>query len=129
VPAADDDVLSFFAAGPAATMPAGPAAEPAPDATLALLIGAGAAAPPRPSDDPGSAHDMPCARAGDPWAMAAAPEPPDQAAIVAPPADPPPAPDGGGWWTRGGAHVPAMVWALAALPAPADFAYLLEAEA
>jgi type VI secretion system protein ImpM len=41
----------------------------------------------------------------------------------------PPAPEGGGWWTRGGAHVPPMVWPLAGLPDPADFAYLLEAAA
>lgn len=41
----------------------------------------------------------------------------------------PPAPEGGGWWTRGGAHVPPMVWPLPGLPDPADFAYLLEAAA
>ena len=41
----------------------------------------------------------------------------------------PPAPEGGGWWTRGAAHVPPMVWAMPALPSPAEFAYLLEAEA
>ncbi|CAH0300660.1 type VI secretion system-associated protein TagF [Roseomonas sp. CECT 9278] len=41
----------------------------------------------------------------------------------------PPAPEGGGWWTRGGAHVPPMVWPMPGLPDPADFAYLLEAAA
>ncbi|MBR0684074.1 hypothetical protein GXW74_26650, partial [Roseomonas eburnea] len=48
---------------------------------------------------------------------------------AAPPAEAPPPPAGGGWWTRGGAHVPPMVWPLAALPPAEDFAYLLEAEA
>ena len=41
----------------------------------------------------------------------------------------PPVPEGGGWWTRGGAHMPPTVWALPTLPAPHDFACLLEAEA
>lgn len=62
--------------------------------------------------------------AGTAWADP--PAPADAASVVVPA---PPAPEGGGWWTRGGAHVPPMVWPVPGLPDPADFAYLLEAAA
>jgi type VI secretion system protein ImpM len=34
-----------------------------------------------------------------------------------------------GWWTLGGGRLPAMVWELAALPAPGEFAMLLDVPA
>jgi hypothetical protein len=110
------DTADLLAATPAPLDPADPPAEAGPDAGLAAPAGAA----------PGDVFapfalepvDAPDAAAGDLIAPAAA----------LPPAAPP-APEGGGWWTRGAARLPAMVWALPALPAPSDFACLLEADA
>jgi type VI secretion system protein ImpM len=98
----------------------GPRADPAPAAQLPLGAGDGAA------DDATGPDLLPETVPMD-W-----PEFAQAATGVAPVHDvatAPPAPEGGGWWTRGGAHVPPMVWPLAGLPDPADFAYLLEAAA
>jgi hypothetical protein len=98
----------------------GPLADPAPAAKLPLGAGDGAA------DDANGPDLLPETVPMD-W-----PELAQAATGVAPVHDvatAPPAPEGGGWWTRGGAHVPPMVWPLAGLPDPADFAYLLEAAA
>jgi type VI secretion system ImpM family protein len=142
---------------PDAFAPAPPLAE-APD-PLAALIGAGAAAGPpgdtadllAPMPDPVEPGDplgaliaagagdappagMPAADPFPPFAFEPA-DPPDASradSLVPEPAAPPPAPpapETGGWWTRGAAHLPPMVWALPALPAPSDFACLLEAHA
>jgi type VI secretion system protein ImpM len=51
------------------------------------------------------------------------------AAALGPSVAAPPAPEGGGWWTRGGAHMPPLVWPLPGLPSPAEFVHLLEAAA
>jgi type VI secretion system protein ImpM len=111
---------------------------PPDDGTLSGLIGAAAsgdgpppadwAAPGLPGADagplPADGPDLLPGLAGAAWPDPAAPA---DAASLAVPA--PPAPEGGGWWTRGGAHVPPMVWPMPGLPDPADFAYLLEAAA
>jgi type VI secretion system protein ImpM len=134
------------AAAEASPAPWGEAGAAAPDRTLIGLIGD--AAPPEdpaPGIAPAPAEEAPASLAGLPGADPGPPpaEGPDLLAGLLSPADPdpaeappavalpqaPPAPEGGGWWTRGGAHVPALVWPLPALPDPADFAYLLEAAA
>jgi type VI secretion system protein ImpM len=149
---ATGDVLSaFIDPAPAAQSPD---PLPEPDGTLALLIGAATpdatqAVPVAPVGE----HPVAAPTDEDPLAAlmreGAAPAPAPAQEWIAmevasdpPPAPPlapaermgtavaaPPAPEGGGWWTRGAAHVPPMVWALPALPAPEEFAYLLEAEA
>jgi type VI secretion system protein ImpM len=114
------------AAGQAAEPPAWPlvtdpwAAAPAllpDDAPGAILPGESSTAP-RPADPWGAAATWSAEPAAE-----AAPHPATGTSTL------PPAPEGGGWWTAGGGRVPPMVWALSALPPPADFAYLLEAEA
>jgi type VI secretion system protein ImpM len=122
------------------------AAMPSDDGTLSGLIGAAGpqpdpaaetwAAAGMPDDAPASLAGLPATDPEPPAAQgqdllpgAASPgaaEPIDAAPVSA---VAPPAPEGGGWWTRGGAHVPPMVWPLPGLPDPADFAYLLEAAA
>ncbi len=130
---------ALIGAAPALT-PDAPAATPAPDAdegdgVLAGLIGA--AAPHIGTEDaaplalsaasegpgPGDSADLLPETVAAEW-----PELQDPVAAALP-AEAPTAPEGGGWWTRGGAHVPPMVWPLAALPPPSDFAYLLESAA
>jgi type VI secretion system protein ImpM len=133
-------------AGFAATAP--PA--PADDGVLAALIGAAASEPPAGDLPPepgvaapllaliGGAAEPAGVEAADllpetvpmGWPDLAEPTADDMPAGTSDlPLAAPPAPEGGGWWTRGGAHVPPMVWPLPGLPAPADFAYLLEAAA
>jgi type VI secretion system protein ImpM len=115
------------------------------DGVLAALIGAAAADQP-PLADPegddrapldalvGGAADALDAEGVDLLAETCAMSWPDLAepvedAVAAPAIAAPPAPEGGGWWTRGGGHVPPMVWPLPGLPSPSDFTYLLEAAA
>jgi len=138
--AAEDGTLALLIGG-GTPLPSAPEAGQTWDASLPLAA----------SWAPAAAEPPALPLAPDPWGAAPgetaatpSPEPPpvlpsdpwDDAA--SPPVEPagapasaavPPVPEGGGWWTRGGAHVPPMVWALACLPAPEDFAYLLEAEA
>ncbi|MBP0466768.1 type VI secretion system-associated protein TagF [Roseomonas sp. PWR1] len=149
---AADPLAALIGAGrqdlPDAFAPPAPE-EDAPD-PLAALIGAGAAAAPpgdttdliAPMPDPVEPADplgtliaaggaeAPRADPFPPFAFEPA-DPPDasRADLLAPEPTAPPAPDGGGWWTRGAARLPPMVWALPALPAPSDFACLLEAHA
>lgn len=106
-----------------------PPASAPPDGTasLALADDAPASLEGLPGADPGGPPaDWPDLLLGD-----TAPAVEDPAEAVAPMGvlAAPPAPEGGGWWTRGGAHVPPLVWPLPGLPDPADFAYLLEAAA
>jgi type VI secretion system protein ImpM len=148
--AADGTLAALIGAG-ASPLP-DPAAPPTDQDTgiLAGLIDAGADAMPDaapPSDAaapsalqaPGDATAPELPPAALPGAEAAAPDGADSADLLAeippgwhepgPAAPAPAAPEGGGWWTRGGARVPPLVWPLAALPAPSDFAYLLESAA
>lgn len=128
-----DDVLSLFSAELRATPPP-PAPTPPEDRdddrTLSFLIGeadtsaidaaepAGPDAAPLPADRPADPAPTP---------PSCDPAPAAHTAIIG--ASAPPGPEGGGWWTRGAARFPPMVWALPGLPSPAEFAYLLEAEA
>ncbi len=151
---ADGTLMGLIGGAPEPPADAAPAATPhtllpPDDGTLSGLIGAagfGDGWPGAGSDRPGLPDDGPASLAGLPGAdadplptegadmlpgLAGAASPdmaaPADAAPVA--AQAPPAPEGGGWWTRGGAHVPPLVWPLPGLPDPADFAYLLEAAA
>lgn len=142
LPEGDDGTLAALIDAPAEPASALPSASDGGDGILAGLIGAGTEAP-----VPGAAEPPPAlALIGGDAAPASADGPdllpetvsmgwPDltETADAAPAIDlsaaAPPAPEGGGWWTRGGAHVPPMVWPLPGLPDPADFAYLLEAAA
>ena len=144
--APDDALAALIGAGRAGGTDAfapGPPEVDAPD-PLAALIGAGAAASPEagpadllaplaePADLPATDHAAPAAADSDPLPPAFEPlDMPDAlpADSLAPAAAAPPAPEQGGWWTRGAARLPPMVWGLPALPAPADFACLLEARA
>lgn len=142
------DVLAMFGTEPAVPAPALPATRAGGttggDGTLAMLIGAASPGQPSGSEAPpdgdplaaligaGSGHDGAQSPAEDVLTTIAQPWPdpePATPAQMAPAVPAPPAPEGGGWWTRGAAHVPPMVWPLAALPRPEDFVYLLEAEA
>lgn len=127
--AAPDPLLALMGAAPdvpapAVSLPAGPE-----DPLVALMAGLPAAGGPD-EDQPAPPAipvdtDFLLAPPGSPGAG----QQPATDALVLPPVEAPPAPEGGGWWTRGAARVPPLVWALPGLPSPAEFAYLLEAEA
>jgi type VI secretion system protein ImpM len=144
---ADDPLVALIGAGSAGGADAFAPPQPevdAPDPLAALIgAGAGAASEAAPGDvlaplaeaiDPPPIEDAaPASPAMDPLPPPAF-EPLDlpdasPADNLAPVAAVPPAPEQGGWWTRGAARLPPMVWGLPALPAPVDFACLLEARA
>ncbi len=145
---ADDPLAALIGAGSAgaadAFVPAPPEVE-APD-PLAALIGAGAGATlvtepadllaplAEPADPPAVEEAAPASSGTEAMLPSPTFEPLDMpdaspADSLAPIAAAPPAPEQGGWWTRGAARLPPMVWGLPALPAPVDFACLLEARA
>jgi type VI secretion system protein ImpM len=132
--------LDLLGAGPDAPKPAGPAPgdwkvllttpapAPAEDVTRKLFgMEASAVIPalPPPSEAP-ALEPEPVPEPVPEAPVAAEPEPP---AAAAAPVPPPERPSEGGWWTLGGVRLPAMVWALPALPPPEAFVFLLETEA
>ncbi len=128
--------LAAVFAAPGAPPPGGTAAEEAWFDTLERLAQAGRAGeadadgvaaalpPPPPSALAPDARPM----RDEVMAILSGEDAPEQEGAEAEPGSFPDRP-AWGWWTLGGARLPAMVWEIAALPTPEEFAMLLDAPA